>query len=79
MNEPKEPEFQWGQIVKAVTNLYNDGTFPDALPDALLIESETTGEIVNVGVIESSGEPLYLVEFTGGQVIGVFESEIVRA
>ena len=79
MNEPKMPECQWGQFVKAAANLYNDGTVPDALPDALLIPSDTPGEIVNVGVVEASGEPLYLVEFTGGHVIGVFENEIVRA
>ena len=30
MLEPRLPKYQWGQRVKAVSNLENDGSFPDA-------------------------------------------------
>jgi len=76
MNEPQMPKFEWVQAVKAVINLFNDGTFPGVELNALLISSGTPGEIVNIGAVEATGKILYLVEFTSGQVIGVFENEI---
>lgn len=72
----KDPKYQWGQAVTATTDITNDGSYPDALLDALLASAGARGEIVNVGIVEETGEPLYLVEFTDGKVIGVFENEI---
>ncbi len=72
----KEPIFQWGQKVKAINDIVNDGSYPDAPVDALLAEKDSQGEVVNIGVIEESGDPIYLVEFGDGKVIGVFEEEI---
>jgi nitrogen fixation protein NifZ len=73
---PKEPIYQWGQPVKAVVDILNDGSYPDTPLDALLAAKDTQGEVVNIGVIEDSGEPIYLVEFADGKVIGLFEEEI---
>lgn len=79
MLDPQEPKFQWGQPVVTTADLINDGSFPDAPIDALLAAQGTRGEIVNVGLVEETREPVYLVEFQDGKVVGVFESEIAPA
>ncbi len=79
MAEIKEPKFQWGQPVTATLNLMNDGSFPDVPLDALLVEQGASGEVVNVGLVEESGDRVYLVEFADGRVLGVFEEEITHA
>lgn len=76
MLDPQEPKYQWGQPVVTTADLINDGSFPDAPIDALLAAQGTRGEIVNVGLVEETREPVYLVEFQDGKVVGVFESEI---
>ena len=70
------PKFQWGQWVSAAENLYNDGSYPDAPADALLVEAGEKGEIVNVGTHVESSTHIYLVEFKEKIVVGCFESEI---
>ncbi len=79
MLDPQEPKYQWGQPVVTTADLINDGSFPDAPIDALLAAQGTRGEIVNVGLVEETREPVYLVEFSDGKVVGVFESEIAPA
>lgn len=79
MAEPREPKYQWGQPVTTAADLVNDGSYPDAPLDALLAAQGTRGEIVNVGLVEDTGEPVYLVEFPDGKVVGVFEEEITPA
>lgn len=76
---PKDPKYQWGQPVMAVVDVLNDGSYPDMPIDALLAAKDSKGEVVNVGVIEESGDPIYLVEFGDGKVIGMFEEELVPA
>ena len=76
MAEPKEPKYQWGQPVSTTEDLVNDGSYPDAPVDALLAAKGSRGEIVNVGLVEETGDPVYLVEFPDGKVVGVFEEEI---
>jgi nitrogen fixation protein NifZ len=76
MLDIRQPKFQWGQPVVALTDLINDGSFPGAELDALLIEMGTKGEIVQTGMHEESNTPVYLVEFPGGKVIGCLEAEI---
>jgi nitrogen fixation protein NifZ len=79
MLDIRQPKYQWGQPVIALTDLINDGSFPGAELDALLIESGTQGEIVQTGMHEESNTPIYLVEFPGGKVIGCLEAEIAPA
>ncbi|HEY3327525.1 MAG TPA: nitrogen fixation protein NifZ [Novimethylophilus sp.] len=79
MAEPREPKFQWGQPVITETDLVNDGSYPDAPLEALLAAQGARGEIVNVGLVEETGEPVYLVEFADGKVVGVFEEELSPA
>jgi nitrogen fixation protein NifZ len=76
MIEPRLPKYQWGQRVKAVIDLVNDGSFPDAPPDSLLVGAESTGEIVQVGTHTDANLPIYLVEFGERLVVGCFEDEI---
>ncbi|OIR17824.1 NifZ domain protein [mine drainage metagenome] len=76
MAEQQIPKYQWGQTISCKTDITNDGSYPDAPVDALLVELGTQGEIVNVGNIEENGAPIYLVEFSNGKVVGVLEDEI---
>jgi nitrogen fixation protein NifZ len=79
MIEPRTPKYQWGQQVLASVDLYNDGSFPEKEPEALLVGSGSRGEIVQVGSHEESSIPVYLVEFQAGYVVGCLEEEIVAA
>ncbi len=74
---PRPSKFQWGQRVRATEDLYNDGSYPDHPTDALLVRVGDMGEIVNVGMIEETKMPLYLVEFEGHRlVVGCLEEEL---
>jgi nitrogen fixation protein NifZ len=74
--EPRLPKYEWGMRVKTLIDLFNDGTFPNAEPEALLIAVGGAGEIVQVGAHEETNTPIYLVEFKDGMVIGCLEEEI---
>jgi nitrogen fixation protein NifZ len=76
--EPRVPKYQWGQAVAAVEDLFNDGTYPEREPEALLVACGAVGEVVNVGQHAEANVPVYLVEFPGG-VVGCLEEEIVPA
>lgn len=76
MIEPRLPKYQWGQRVKTLIALHNDGTFPNAEPEALLVPNGGLGEIVQVGSHTESNTPIYLVEFGDGLVVGCLEEEI---
>lgn len=76
MIEPVTPKFQWGQRVQAAVDLFNDGSFPEQLADALLARIGDGGEIVQVGTHVESNTPIYLVEFAANRVVGCLEHEI---
>jgi nitrogen fixation protein NifZ len=76
MIEPRIPRYQWGQRVKALIDLYNDGSFPHAAVDARLVGVGNTGEIVQVGTQTEANLPIYLVEFGERLVVGCLEEEI---
>ncbi len=76
MIEPRTPAYQWGQLVVALVDLTNDGTFPDVPDDTVLASIGSEGEIVQVGHHEEANQPVYMVEFDG-RVIGVLEEEIM--
>ena len=79
MIEPREAKYQWGQRMVATADLFNDGTYPEREPEALLVSTGTPGEIVNVGYHEELNLPVYLVEFEAGGVVGCREEEITPA
>ncbi|MFO1107721.1 MAG: nitrogen fixation protein NifZ [Bradyrhizobium sp.] len=76
MFEPRQPKYQWGQRVKALIDLHNDGSFPDAPAEGLLVGVGDTGEIVQVGRHTDANLPVYLVEFGERLVVGCLEEEI---
>ncbi|WP_363347065.1 nitrogen fixation protein NifZ [Methylocystis echinoides] len=69
-------KFDWGLRVRAITDLVNDGSYPDRAADELLVKTGDTGEIVNVGMHVESETPVYLVEFAPQLVVGCLEDEI---
>jgi nitrogen fixation protein NifZ len=71
-----EPKYQWGQSVKTVVDLVNDGSYPDVPEAALLVASGTQGEIVQTGMHEESNTPVYIVEFPDGKIVGCLEQEL---
>ncbi len=79
MHDIREPKYQWGQPVIALTDLVNDGSHPDTAQDALLVASGTRGEVVQSGIHEESNTPVYIVEFSGGRVVGCLEEELEPA
>lgn len=79
------PRYQWGQRVRALSDLYNDGSYPECPSGALLVREGDCGEIVQVGTHVETGTPVYLIEFRGGKsggasggtnVVGCLEEEI---
>ena len=76
MIEPRLPKYQWGQRVKATIDLRNDGSYPNAPADSLLVAVGDTGEIVQVGTHTEANLPIYLVEFSERLVVGCLEEEI---
>ncbi|MDD2915359.1 MAG: nitrogen fixation protein NifZ [Gallionella sp.] len=76
MLDIQQPKYQWGQSVVALIDLVNDGSYPEMDADALLAANGTHGEIVQTGMHQESGTPVYLVEFPDGKVVGCLEDEI---
>ncbi|QHO77959.1 nitrogen fixation protein NifZ [Bradyrhizobium sp. CCBAU 051011] len=76
MTDPRLPKYQWGQRVKAAVDLINDGSFPDAPANGLLIGAGAIGEIVQVGRHTLANVPIYLVEYGERLVVGCLEEEI---
>jgi len=75
----REPRFRWGQPLAAACDLFNDGSYPELAPDALIVAAGTAGEVVNVGHHAEANLPVYLVEFAGGRVVGCLEDELADA
>jgi nitrogen fixation protein NifZ len=69
-------KYDWGQRVKAAVDLFNDGSFPEREPEALLVKAGDPGEIVQVGAHVETETPIYLVEFGSNLVVGCLEEEI---
>jgi len=76
MIDQRVAAYEWGQRVRAVDDLFNDGSFPGAEEGALLVPAGGVGEIVQVGHHTEANIPVYMVEFDG-KVLGVLEEEIV--
>ena len=75
LREIRTARFQWGQPVVAATDLYNDGSVPEAPEDILLVVAGGPGEIVQIGHHEEANVPVYMVDF-GVAVLGCLEEEL---
>ena len=76
MMDIRQPKFDWGQRVKALQDLENDGSYPERDTEAVLAAAGTVGEIVQVGMQAETNTPVYLVEFSEDCVVGCLEEEI---
>jgi nitrogen fixation protein NifZ len=76
MSDDAQPKFDWGRRVRATVDLFNDGSFPDQEPEALLVKAGDPGEVVQIGSHVESETTVYLVEFSEKFVIGCLEDEI---
>ncbi|QGM47767.1 nitrogen fixation protein NifZ [Methylocystis heyeri] len=76
MSDDARPKFDWGRRVKAAVDLFNDGSYPELEPDALLVKAGDAGEVVNIGAHVESETTIYLVEFNEKIVVGCLEDEI---
>jgi len=74
--EVRLPKYEWGQRVEAMTDLVNDGSYPDVAEGELLAGCGDVGEIVQIGIQTETNTPVYLVEFDGKRVVGCYEEEI---
>ena len=79
MIEPVQPKFQWGQRVRALVDMYNDGSYPDQPPNALLVKVGDVGEVVQTGTHMEENIVVYIVEFDPTRVVGCLEEEISLA
>jgi nitrogen fixation protein NifZ len=53
-----------GDMLLAVTTIYNDGSIPDLAENAVIAEPGTRGVLVNTGYLEEDpSRTLYLVRF----------------
>jgi len=77
MSDAEAPRFQWGQPVVTVVDLFNDGSYPNAPEDALLVATGDRGEVVQIGAHVDSNTTVYLVEFSENRVIGCLEDELL--
>ncbi|TCF97533.1 nitrogen fixation protein NifZ [Paraburkholderia strydomiana] len=76
--EPVQPAYHWRMRAIALNDLCNDGSFTERGQNDWLAEAGTVGEIVYVGEVVKSGEPVYLVK-SGNYVVGCTENEIAPA
>ena len=79
MIEPVTPKFQWGQRVRAIQDLFNDGSFPDMADDALLVKAGDIGEVVQVGTHTEANIAIYIVEFADDRVVGCLDDDLEPA
>jgi len=63
----------------AAADLFNDGSFPEHPPEALLVPTGEAGEVVQVGHHTDSGRFVYMVEFALNRLVGCFEHELTPA
>lgn len=75
----RTPRYEWGQRVVAGIDLFNDGSYPEREPEALLVAQGALGDVVQVGMHEATDTPVYMVKFPGSVVVGCLEEEIALA
>lgn len=73
------PKFDYGDEVRVVRNLRNDGTFPGAPTGALLVRRGSVGCVRDVGRFLQD-QIIYSVHFVeGGRLVGCREEELQAA
>ena len=71
------PKFEFGQQVRIVRNVRNDGTYPGMPTGQLLIRRGSTGFVVNIGTFLQD-QLIYSVNFLDqGRIVGFREEELI--
>jgi nitrogen fixation protein NifZ len=58
------PQFEYGESVRVIRNIRNDGTFPNIATGALLIKRGSVGYVTNIGTFLQD-QIIYTVHFLG--------------
>ena len=73
------PRFEYGEAVRVIRNLRNDGTFPGAPTGRLLVRRGSVGYVRDVGTFLQD-QLIYSVDFIEqGRVVGCREQELQPA
>lgn len=73
------PEFDYGDAVRVIRNIRNDGTFPGCVTGALLVRSGSIGYVRDVGTFLQD-QLIYSVDFMdAGRMVGCRAQELQAA
>lgn len=73
------PRFDYGNAVRVIRNVRNDGTYPGLATGALLVRRGSIGYIMNVGTFLQD-QLIYTVHFLEhGRIVGCREEELIDA
>ncbi len=73
------PQFEYGEEVRVIRNVRNDGTYPGQPTGRVLVRRGTTGYVRDVGTFLQD-QIIYSVEFVdAGRVVGCREQELQLA
>ena len=71
------PRFEFGNEVRIIRNVRDDGTYPGMNPGTLLVKRGSTGFVMNVGTFLQD-QLIYTVNFLElGRVVGCREEELI--
>lgn len=72
------PKFEFGDEVRIIRNVRNDGTYPGMDPGMLLVRRGSTGFVMNVGTFLQD-QLIYTVNFLAlGKIVGCREEELIN-
>ncbi len=70
------PQFEYGESVRVIRNIRNDGTFPNIATGALLIKRGSVGYVTNIGTFLQD-QIIYTVHFLElDRMVGCREEEL---
>ncbi|MCX7946686.1 MAG: nitrogen fixation protein NifZ [Hydrogenophilus sp.] len=74
-----KPLYDWGDAVRVIRNIRNDGTYPGLPTGALLIRRGSVGHIRDIGTFLQD-QIIYAVHFlTEDRIVGCREEELIPA
>ncbi|MGF1644998.1 MAG: nitrogen fixation protein NifZ [Thiotrichales bacterium] len=73
------PRYDFGQAVRVIRNVRNDGTYPGLATGNLLVRRGAVGYVMNVGTFLQD-QLIYTVNFLdAGRIVGCREEELIGA
>ena len=71
------PAYDYGDVVRVIRNVRNDGTFPGVATGTLLVRRGSTGHVVNIGTFLQD-QIIYTVHFLDvDRMVGCREEELI--